>query len=298
MTQKDNAAGGAAPIGMFDSGVGGLTVARTLVDQLPDESLIYIGDTAHAPYGPKSAADVFAYSAQLTSQLIARNCKLVVVACNTASAVFLDRAREEFPIPVIGVIEPAARRATAATRNGRIGVIGTTGTINSGAYQRALGDLSDAEVFAVDCPQFVPFVERGVTSGRQILGLAQGYLAPLVTAGVDTVIMGCTHYPLLSGVLQLALGPDVTLVSSAEETAKDVHRTLYEMGQLNEPQWELQPDEHFDVCAAPDDSALVEAPQPVRTFEATGDPQSFARLARRFLGPSISEVSHIQGSLY
>lgn len=259
-----------APIGVFDSGVGGLTVARAIVDQLPHESMIYVGDTANGPYGPLRIADVRRHSEAIADDLVERGCKMLVIACNTASAAFLRDARERYPIPVIEVILPAVRRAVSATRNGRVGVIGTTATIRSRAYQDLFDAVPGVEVSATDCPRFVDFVERGITSGRQILGLAEGYLAPLQADGVDTLVLGCTHYPLLSGIVQLAMGDDVTLVSSAEETAKDVLRTLTTLDLLADPATD---------------------PPPTRVFESTGDPEMFQNLATRFLGPAITDVN-------
>ncbi|MDU0479800.1 glutamate racemase [Staphylococcus chromogenes] len=259
-----------APIGVFDSGVGGLTVARAIVDQLPHESMIYIGDTANSPYGPKPIGQVRELSTRIADELVARGCKMIVIACNTATAAFLRDARERYDVPVVQVILPAVRRAVAATRNGKIGVIGTIGTINSGAYQDLFAASPSVECFAEPCPRFVDFVERGITSGRQILGVAEAYLAPLQAAGVDTLVLGCTHYPLLSGVIQLAMGPDVTLVSSAEETAKDVLRVLSETDMLADPE--------------------LHGP-PTRTFESTGDPELFAQLSTRFLGPHVTQVA-------
>ncbi|MBB6378691.1 glutamate racemase [Pseudonocardia eucalypti] len=259
-----------APIGMIDSGVGGLTVARAVIDQLPAERLVYIGDTAHSPYGPRSVADVRRLTLQLGDELVERGVKMLVIACNSASSACLADARERYPVPVVEVIRPAVRRAVAATRNGRIGVIATEVTIRSGAYTDTFAAARDAILVPVACPRFVDFVERGMTSGRQVLGLAQGYLEPLQRAQVDTVILGCTHYPLLSGVLQLALGPEVTLVSSAEETAKDVLRVLSELNLLRAP---------------------GDAPPPAHEFLATGDPEPFRRLGRRFLGPEIGVVA-------
>ncbi len=259
-----------APIGIFDSGVGGLTVARTIVDLLPDEDVIYIGDTAHAPYGDKPLAEVRKYSERIADELVARGCKMIVIACNSASAAFVRDARERYPIPVVEVILPAVRRAVAATRNGKVGIIGTTATVTSQAYQDLFAASPQVTATAQACPQFVPFVERGITSGRQIVGLAETYLEPLKDAGVDTVVLGCTHYPLLTGVIQLVMGEDVTLVSSAEETAKMVYRTLSETDQLAEP-----------------------GGQRSLSFESTGDPQRFANLATRFLGPAITSVSQI-----
>lgn len=258
-----------APIGIFDSGLGGLTVARTIVDQLPNESVAYIGDTAHAPYGPRPIAEVRRLAADIADELVSRGCKALVIACNTASSAFLHDARERYDVPVIEVIRPAVRRAVATTRNGKIGVIGTRGTITSGAYQDLFSVTPGIEVTAAACPAFVDFVERGVTSGRQILGVAEGYLAPLQAAGVDTLVLGCTHYPLLSGVIQLAVGDNVTLVSSAEEAAKDTLRALAEHDLFRDPE--------------------VDGP-PTRTFESTGDPRTFAALAHRFLGPELAQV--------
>jgi glutamate racemase len=257
-----------APIGIFDSGVGGLTVARAIVDQLPHEQIVYVGDTAHVPYGPKPIADVRRYALDCLDMLAAQDVKLLVIACNSAAAACLHDARERYPVPVVEVVLPAVRRAVAATRNGKVGVIGTQATINSRAYEDAFAAAAHVQVTSVACPRFVDFVERGITSGRQVLGLAQGYLEPLQRAGVDTLVLGCTHYPLLSGVLQLAIGPEVTLVSSAEETAKDVLRVLTEHDLL------------VDVPGA----------EPKHEFLATGDPAQFAKLARRFLGPQLDGV--------
>ncbi|MDY5785273.1 glutamate racemase, partial [Corynebacterium sp.] len=206
---KDNS-GDPRPIGLFDSGVGGLTVARAVMDQLGEESILYIGDTAHGPYGPQPIADVRRHATRIADDLVERGCKMLVIACNTASAAFLHDARERYDIPVVEVIKPAVRRAIATTRNGRIGVIGTRGTITSGAYQDLFHLSPGVEVTAAACPAFVEFVERGITSGRQILGVAQGYLEPLQAARGDTVGLGCTHDPRLSGVVQHAIGPDVT----------------------------------------------------------------------------------------
>ena len=257
-----------APIGMLDSGVGGLTVARAVLDQLPHEALYYIGDTAHSPYGPKPIAEVRGYSLALMDELVESGVKALVIACNSASAACLRDARERYEVPVVEVILPAVRRAVAATRNGRVGVIGTRATITSGAYQDAFG-AAGVEVFAAACPRFAEFVERGVTSGRQLLGLAESYLAPLNQAGVDTLVLGCTHYPLLTGLLSVVMGEAVTMVSSAEETAKDVYRMLLGANLLR-----------------PDD-----APPPRHVFRATGPAEPFARLSRRFLGPDVLEVA-------
>ena len=257
-----------APIGIFDSGVGGLTVARSIIDQLPDEDILYVGDTANGPYGPLTIPQVRAHALAIADDLVERGVKALVIACNTASSACLRDARERYDVPVVEVILPAVRRAVAATRSGRIGVIGTEATISSGAYSAAFAAARDIEVTAVACPRFVDFVERGVTSGRQVLGLAEGYLEPLQRARVDTLVLGCTHYPLLSGVIQLAVGDSVTLVSSAEETAKELLRVLTERDLLR-----------------PHDCGPA-----TRVFEATGDPAAFTALATRFLGPVITGV--------
>ncbi|WP_246001933.1 glutamate racemase [Allorhizocola rhizosphaerae] len=251
----------ARPVGIFDSGVGGLTVARAILDQLPNEQIIYLGDTAHMPYGPKPIADVRAYALRCLDELVERGVKVLVIACNSAAAACLHDARERYRIPVIEVIRPAVRRAVAATRNRRVGVIGTRATIASGAYQDSFAAAPDLTVTAVACPQFAEFVERGITSGRALLGLASGYLEPLQRAEVDTLVLGCTHYPLLTGVISLVMGEQVTLVSSADETARDVYRTLVEKDLLR-----------------------LSADPPRHELRTTGDQEIFRRLAGRFLG--------------
>ncbi|MDQ4092450.1 MAG: glutamate racemase [Actinomycetota bacterium] len=260
------------PIGVFDSGVGGLTVARAIADQLPGERLHYVGDTAHGPYGSLPIAQVRSRALAVADELVESGIKLLVIACNTASAACLADARERYPIPVVEVVRPAVRRAVAASHSGLVGVIGTPATIRSRAYPDAFAAAPHVEVIGVACPRFVDFVERGMTSGRQVLGLAQSYLEPLQQAGVDTLILGCTHYPLLTGVLQIVMGDRVTLVSSAEETAKDVLRVLTEAELLR-----------------------TELDEPQHVFTATGDPASFARLARRFLGPLLLATASAAG---
>jgi glutamate racemase len=254
-----------APVGIFDSGVGGLTVARAILDQLPHEQLIYLGDTAHVPYGPKPLADVRRHALACLDALAEQGVKMLVIACNTAAAACLHDARERYSIPVVEVMRPAVRRAAAATRNGRVGVIGTKATIASRAYEDAFAAAPQVTVTGIACPQFVDFVERGVTSGRALLGLASAYLEPLQQAQVDTLVLGCTHYPVLAGVISLVMGDGVTLVSSADETAKDVYRVLVERD-----------------LARDDDAAA-----PVHRFLTTGETEPFARLARRFLGADI-----------
>ena len=263
-----------SPIGIFDSGVGGLTVARAIIDQLPNESIIYLGDTANTPYGPKSLNEVRTLALSVMDRLADEGVKVLVIACNTASAAVLRDARERYTegrgIPVVEVIQPAVRRAVAATRNGRIGVIGTTATINSKAYDDAFAAAVSMQLETAACPEFVQYVERGITSGREIIALAETYLAPIRQAGVDTLVLGCTHYPLLTGALSYVMGDDVTLVSSAEETAKDVYRTISEHGLFR-----------GDLDA------------PTLRFQATGDAAAFAKLAKRFLGPEVQTVEQI-----
>jgi glutamate racemase len=263
-----------APIGMMDSGVGGLTVARAVLDQLPHEQLHYVGDTAHSPYGPKPLAEVRAHALAVMDELVASGVKALVIACNAASSACLRDARERYDVPVVEVIVPAVRRAVAATRNGRIGVIGTVATITSGAYDDAFA-ATGMPIVTAACPLFAEFVERGITSGRQLLGMAESYLAPLNAAGVDTLVLGCTHYPLLTGLLSVVMGDSVTLVSSAEETAKDVYQVLTRTGLLR-----------------PDDAA---APQHV--FRATGPSDAFERLSHRFLGPEVAAMRPAFGGL-
>ena len=259
-----------APIGIFDSGVGGLTVARAIIDQLPNESTIYIGDTARGPYGPRKIAEVREFSLEIIEFLVSRDCKAIVIACNTASSAMLRDARERFQVPIIEVIQPAARRAVAATRSGKVGVIGTNATIDSGSYLDAFAAAPQLEITSKACPKFVEFVERGETTGAQITAIAREYLAPMVDAKVDTLVLGCTHYPLLTGVISYVMGEGVTLVSSAEETAKDLYRVLVEKNLLRENS----------------------PTPPTHEFLATGDSAQFEVLARRFLGPEVSKVQH------
>lgn len=215
------------PIGVFDSGIGGLTVMHALMERLPHESMIYFGDTARVPYGPKSPATVTRFSFENVELLTRRGIKAVVVACNTATAHALPALRDRFDLPIVGVVGPGARAAVQATRTGRVGVIGTHGTIGSGAYERALLDIrSDLEVVSRACPLFVPLAEEGMTDHPAARLIAAEYLAPFRDDGVDTLILGCTHYPLLKPVIAETLGPDVTLIDSAEETARETAELL------------------------------------------------------------------------
>jgi glutamate racemase len=257
-----------ASIGIFDSGVGGLTVARAILDQLPHESVLYIGDTARGPYGPRPLAEVRDFSLETLDFLVDQGVKALVIACNTASAAMLRDARERYTIPVIEVIQPAVRRAVAATRSGKIGVIGTRATIDSQAYIDAFAAAPQLEITSAACPLFVEFVERGETSGAEITQIAREYLAPMIKADIDTLVLGCTHYPLLTGVISYVMGNQVSLVSSAEETAKDLYRVLVEGSLLR----------------------ASGAPAPIHRFLATGDAAAFEGLARRFLGPEVGTV--------
>lgn len=254
-----------APIGIFDSGVGGLTVARAIMDQLPNEELVYVADTARGPYGPRPIAEVRAFALEIMDFLVTQNVKMIVIACNSASAAVLRDARERYAIPVVEVIQPASRRAVKATRNHKVGVIGTQATITSGAYADAFSAAPDIELFSQPCPKFVEFVENGVTTGPEIVEIATEYLEPIKAAHIDTLVLGCTHYPLLAGVLQYVLGDDVQLVSSADETAKDVYRILAE-GQLLRGTAEL----------------------PQHRFYTTGDPIGFGELGKRIMGMSLN----------
>jgi glutamate racemase len=255
------------PIGIFDSGVGGLTVVRAVLDLLPQEPVLYFGDTARSPYGPRPLEEIGSFARQITAYLLGREVKVLVVACNSVEVAAIEDLTDRSGIPVVGVIDPGVRAALRATRNGRVGVIGTEATISSRAYERAVVRGGGAEMFAAACPSFVPFVERGDTTSDELLEDARGYLRPLIEAGVDTLILGCTHYPLLSGLLQVVMGPDVVLISSAEETAKDVYATLVRHDLL-EPEGAL----------------------PGHEFLCSGDPAAFLALASRFLGPEAAEV--------
>jgi glutamate racemase len=260
------------PIGMFDSGFGGLTVARAVIDLLPDEDVVYIGDTGRYPYGPRPLDEVRHFARQLAWSLVKDfDAKLVIVACNTASAAALDDLAVELPVPVVGVIEPGARSLVRATRSGRVGVIGTVGTIGSGAYQRAVAAADGCVVLtATACPGFVEFVERGEIQGDQVTILAERLLAPVRDAGIDTLLLGCTHYPYLARVISDVLGPDVVLVSSADETA-------------------------FAVRAMLDHSELRRAPRghvAAHRFFSSGDVSWFTDLGSRLLGPELAQAAH------
>jgi glutamate racemase len=256
------------PIGVFDSGVGGLTVAHAIWEQLPNESVIYVGDGAHFPYGPKPVDEIRRYAMGIARYLVDLGVKMLVVACNSIEVSAIGDIAASADVPVVGVIGPGVRAALRATRSGVIGVIGTEATIRTGGYQRAVG--SAATLLTAACPAFVEFVERGDTTSRELQVVAAGYLAPLEQGGVDTVIMGCTHYPLLSGLLQIELGPEVVLVSSAEETARDVYAELVRSGGLRSA-----------------------ADPPHHAFLTTGDADAFRSLAELFLGREVTHVDAV-----
>ena len=257
-----------APIGIFDSGVGGLTVARAVIDQLPNESVLYVGDTLRGPYGPRPLAQVRAFALDVMDHLLAEGVKLIVIACNSASAAVLRDARERYDIPVIEVIQPAVRQAVHMTQSRRVGVIGTNATIDSMAYDDAFAAAPDISLYSRACPRFVDFVEGGVVEGAEVESLAREYLEPLIVQDIDTLVLGCTHYPLLADVIASVVGPEVTLVNSASETAKQVAQTLQDLG--------LQ--------------RSSDAGSPEHRFVATGDPKPFEVLGQRFLGPEVIEV--------
>jgi glutamate racemase len=264
-------AGMERPIGMFDSGFGGLTVARALIDVLPHEDVVYVGDTGRYPYGPRPQHEVRTFARQLAWSLAKdHDAKAIVVACNTAAAAALDELAAEVPVPVLGVIEPGARALVAASRTGRIGVIGTVGTIGSGAYQRAVAATgADVQLTAAACPGFVEFVERGETGGDQVTILAERLLAPIRDARVDTLLLGCTHYPYLAPVISDVLGHDVVLVSSADETAFAVRDALGVAGLLRPSG----------------------GPPGMHRFLSSGDVAWFADLGRRLLGPELAAAT-------
>ncbi len=260
------------PIGMFDSGFGGLTVARAVIDLLPHEHLVYIGDTGRYPYGPRPQAEVREFAHQIAWSLVKEyDVKAIVVACNTASAAALDELEAEMPVPVIDVVAPGARALVRATRTGKVGVIGTVGTIGSGAYDRAVAATGEkVQLTSAACPGFVEFVERGQTSGDEIHILAERLLAPLDDAGVDTLLLGCTHYPYLAKVIADVMGPDVTLVSSATETALVARDELRGADLLRADGGE--PADH--------------------QFLSSGDISWFADLGGRLLGPELRDAAH------
>jgi glutamate racemase len=260
------------PIGVFDSGFGGLTVARALIDLLPDEDLVYFGDTARYPYGPRSLAEVRSFALQIADWLIDTvGVKAIVVACNTAAAAALSDLERHCSVPVIGVIEPGVRSAAQVTQSGRVGVIGTVTTIASGAYQQAFAEHDDSiELVCAACPGFVEFVERGEIDSDQVLVLAERLLAPIIDAKVDSLLLGCTHYPFLARTISRVMGRSVTLVSSADETAFAVRRALLE-GEL---------------------PAAKRTGTATHRWISSGDGTRFRTIGEQLLGMRLGEVEH------
>ena len=263
----------ARPIGMFDSGFGGLTVMRAVIDLLPNEDVVYLGDTGRYPYGSRDQAQVAGFSRQIAQHLVDEfDVKVLVVACNTAAAALsVDTLSLEVGVPVIGVIEPGARSLVTATRSGRVAVIGTVGTVGSGAYQRAVLDANPTvDLTCAACPGFVEFVERGVTSGDEVTVLAERLLAPVVEANVDALLLGCTHYPYLARTISTVMGPGVVLVSSADETAFELRTDLLAAGLASK------------------------RTRPGRLrFQSTGDVDWFVALGRRLLGPELKKAERV-----
>lgn len=260
-----------AAIGIFDSGVGGLTVYARIAARMPGEDIVYLGDTARVPYGTKSADTVIRYARACAGVLLRREIKALVVACNTASAFAIEALREELALPVIGVVEPGARAAAARSARGRIGVIGTAGTVASGAYPRAIAQaVPTAQVFCAACPLFVPLAEEGWLSGSVPETVAAAYLAGLLEQDIDTLVLGCTHYPLLAGVIQQIVGPQVALVDSAEETAREVEALLDARGLRADGVGEGR-----------------------HHFLASDAPANLARAGERFLGRALHDVEWV-----
>ena len=257
------------PIGMFDSGFGGLTVARALIDLVPAEDLVYIGDTGRYPYGSKPLDEVRTYSHELARSLVEDfDVKAIVVACNTATAAGLDEIRAELPVPVIDVVEPGARALVQATTSGRVGVIGTVGTVSSGAYVHAIARTgAPVRLVSAACPGFVEFVERGQTVGDEVTVLAERLLAPIRDADIDALLLGCTHYPFLARTISDVMGPEVTLVSSADETAFVARHQLGELGLL-------RTDHRIGA----------------HRFLSSGDIDEFRELGGRLLGPELAHT--------
>ena len=261
------------PIGVFDSGFGGLTVARAVIDLLPFEDVVYLGDTGRYPYGPRPLDEVRGFARQIAHRLIDdHDVKVLIVACNTASAAALEELQDELPVPVLGVIEPGVRSVIRATRNQRVGVIGTVGTINSGAYQKAVDATgADVDLTCAACPGFVEFVERGETDSEQVHVLAERLLAPVMQASVDTLLLGCTHYPFLARTITDVVGRDVVLVDSADETAFELLAML---------QWTDVARSHADGPGN-------------HRFISSGDVGWFRELGSRLLGPELADVESV-----
>ena len=265
MADKDRA------IGVFDSGIGGLTVLHQIIETLPRENTVYLGDTARAPYGSKSVETVLRYSFENSAFLVEKGVKIVVVACNTSTAVALNQLKDQLAIPVIGVIEPGVRRAIQSTKNNKVGVIGTEATIQSGAYTQALKTADPAiEVYSRACPLFVPLVEEGWTDNAVVEMTAKAYLQGFKQSGIDTLVLGCTHYPLLKKAIRKFMGGGVRLVDSAEETAKVVEAVLKKT------------------------SITRKNGKGTHSFFVTDAPDRFVKVGRRFLGEKVESAVRIE----
>lgn len=263
------------PIGVFDSGIGGLTVTAELFRFLPEERIIYFGDTGRYPYGVRSQPVIQRFSRQAVRFLLEKGAKLVVVACNTATALALEVLQTEFSVPIIGVVEPGSRAATTASKNRRVGVIGTLGTVRSGSYERTIKRLApDIQVFSLPCPLFVPLAEEGFADHQATMLIAEDYLAPFQEFGVDTLVLGCTHYPLLKKAIGKVMGPGVRLVDSAEETAREVKAALTGLGLV-------RPDGH---------------PEP--EYYVSDTPEKFVEVGQRFLGDKIGRAELVEIEKY
>lgn len=260
------------PIGIIDSGVGGLTVAKEVIRQLPQERIVYLGDTARCPYGPRPSDEIRRYTWEMTRFLLSKNIKMLIIACNTATAVALEEIQAELSIPVIGVIQPGARSAIKVSKNSKIGIIGTVGTVKSKAYEKALKAIKrTVSVRSLPCPKFVPLVESGEFSGPVAKKIVAETLSPLRNKGLDTLILGCTHYPLLEPIIKNVMGSSVKVISSGEETAREVSTILYYNGLFNDS-------ETF----------------PTHEFYTTGSKKIFGRIASQWLEKSIENVETIQ----
>ncbi len=260
------------PIGVFDSGIGGLTVLKEILTELPLEGTIYLGDTARVPYGIRSPETVTRYSFENTRFLSSKGIKMLVVACNTVSSVSLEAIRKSVDIAVIGVIEPGAKAAVKTTQNKRVGVIGTSATIRSGSYTKAIQSADPyIEVFPLPCPLFVPLVEEGWTEGPIVEMTAEKYLGEVKRKGIDTLVLGCTHYPLLKKVLSKIMGPDVRLIDSAIETAVEIKETLAALSILNRTSGNV-----------------------AREFYVTDSPDKFIEIGERFIGRKIEFIKKIE----
>lgn len=266
-----------APIGVFDSGVGGLTVIQEMLEQLPRESFIYYADTAHVPYGPRDPRELKGFAHNITRFLVEKGCKMIVVACNTSTSLAFEELKERFPVPVIGVIEPGVDKALESTANGKIGIIATLATVNSRAFQRMIkGKNPHAEAFAVPCPRLVPLIEEGRFEGEEVERAVNGYLQEMKDQGIDSLVLGCTHYPFLLPVIKRAVGPEVKIINPAKETVSRARQALEAKGLINE--------------------GVI----PEYTFYTSGDPEKFRMLAGILLGREIGPVKRtaaLDGSL-